>query len=147
VLYKLCNKKLKYIKFLKWCIGVHHFTDVRPVTVWSEPWYNECKICMCDSDNQKLHSPRRPGKVCYGLVQNHLSCHLLSEKIKMQTQKNTVLTLVLYKCETWSVTFRLGTGVQGADQIFNFEKKSCIHCALVSPELEGKNPPPPPPIS
>jgi len=33
-LYKLCDKKLKYIKFLKWYTGVYHFTNVSPVTVW-----------------------------------------------------------------------------------------------------------------
>jgi hypothetical protein len=34
VLHKLCNKKLKYITFLKRYIGVHHFTNASPVNVW-----------------------------------------------------------------------------------------------------------------
>ena len=34
MLHKLCNKKLKYIKFLKRCIGVYRLTNVSPVTVW-----------------------------------------------------------------------------------------------------------------
>ena len=28
------SKKLKYVKFLKQCIGVHHFANISPVAVW-----------------------------------------------------------------------------------------------------------------
>ena len=70
VLYKLCNKKLKYIRFLKSYIGVHHFTYISPVTVWlfMELWdtvylmvtseYVFCccsKVCIvfCDSNDKR----------------------------------------------------------------------------------------------
>ena len=34
VLYNLCNKRFKYVKFLKRYIGVHWLTHVSPVTLW-----------------------------------------------------------------------------------------------------------------
>ena len=33
MLYKLCNKKLKYVKFLKRYVGFHWLTNVSPVTI------------------------------------------------------------------------------------------------------------------
>jgi hypothetical protein len=46
------------------------------------------------------------GNACYHLVQNILSSQLLSKDIKIKTYKTIILPVVLYGCETWSLTLR-----------------------------------------
>jgi hypothetical protein len=46
------------------------------------------------------------GNACYHLVQSLLSTHVLSRNIKVKIYKAIILPLVLYECETWSVTLR-----------------------------------------
>jgi hypothetical protein len=43
---------------------------------------------------------------CYYSVQNLLSSHLLSKNVKIRIYKTSILPLVLYVCETWSLTAR-----------------------------------------
>jgi hypothetical protein len=42
----------------------------------------------------------------YHLVQNLLSSRLLSNNVKIRIYKTIILPLVLYGCETWSLTLR-----------------------------------------
>ena len=46
------------------------------------------------------------GNACYHLVQNLLSSSLLSKNIKIKIYKIMILSVVLYRCETWSLTLR-----------------------------------------
>jgi hypothetical protein len=46
------------------------------------------------------------GSACYHSVQNLLSSHLLSKNVKVRIYKTIVLPVVLYGCETWSLTVR-----------------------------------------
>jgi hypothetical protein len=46
------------------------------------------------------------GNASYHSVQNLLSAHLLSKNIRIRTYKTVILTLVLYGCETWSLSLR-----------------------------------------
>jgi hypothetical protein len=46
------------------------------------------------------------GNACYHSVQNPLSSHLLSRNIKTRIYKTIILPVVLYGCETWSLTLR-----------------------------------------
>jgi hypothetical protein len=46
------------------------------------------------------------GNACYYSVQNLLSFRLLSKNLKIRIYKNIILLLVLYGCETWSLTVR-----------------------------------------
>jgi len=39
-------------------------------------------------------------------VQNHLSSSLLSKNIKIKIYRNIILPVVLFGCETWSLTLR-----------------------------------------
>jgi hypothetical protein len=48
------------------------------------------------------------GNACYHSVQNLLSSHLLSKNIKVGIYKTVILPVVLYGCETWSLTVREG---------------------------------------
>jgi hypothetical protein len=46
------------------------------------------------------------GNDCYHSVQNLLSYRLLSKNVKIRIYKNIILPVVLYGCETWSLTLR-----------------------------------------
>jgi hypothetical protein len=46
------------------------------------------------------------GIACYHSVQNLLSSRLLSRNIKIKIYKSIILPVVLYGCETWSLTLR-----------------------------------------
>jgi hypothetical protein len=46
------------------------------------------------------------GNACYHSVKNLLSSCLLSRNVKIRIYKTIILTVILYGCETWSVTLR-----------------------------------------
>jgi hypothetical protein len=46
------------------------------------------------------------GNACYHSVQNLLSSRLLSRNLKVKIYKTVILPVVLYGCETWSLTLR-----------------------------------------
>ena len=46
------------------------------------------------------------GNACYYSVQNLLSYSLLPKKVKVKIYRTIILPVVLYGCETWSLTLR-----------------------------------------
>jgi hypothetical protein len=46
------------------------------------------------------------GNVCYHSVKNLLSSRLLSKNLKIRIYTTVILLVVLYGCETWSLTLR-----------------------------------------
>jgi hypothetical protein len=46
------------------------------------------------------------GNACYHSVQDLLSSRLLSKNLKIRIYKTIILPMVLYGCETWSLTLR-----------------------------------------
>ena len=48
----------------------------------------------------------RPGNACYHSVQNLLTSRLLSKSLKIKIYRTIILPVVLYGCETWSLTLR-----------------------------------------
>jgi hypothetical protein len=46
------------------------------------------------------------GNACYHSVQKLLSSRLLSENVKVRIYKTIILPVLLYGCETWSLTLR-----------------------------------------
>jgi hypothetical protein len=46
------------------------------------------------------------GNACYHSVQSLLSSRLLSKYLRIRIYKTIILPLVLYGCETWSLTLR-----------------------------------------
>jgi hypothetical protein len=46
------------------------------------------------------------GNTCYHSVQNILSFRLLSKNLTIRIYKNIILLVVLFGCETWSLTLR-----------------------------------------
>jgi hypothetical protein len=55
---------------------------------------------------KEIKSRLKSGHACYHSAQNLLSSSLLSKNIKFKTQRNVILPVVLYGCETWSPTLR-----------------------------------------
>jgi len=55
---------------------------------------------------EEIKSRLRSGNACYHSVQNLLSSRLLSKNLKIQIYKTILLPVVLYGCETWSLTLR-----------------------------------------
>jgi hypothetical protein len=46
------------------------------------------------------------GNACYHLVQSLMCSHLLSKNVKVRLYKTIILPVVLYGCETWSLTLK-----------------------------------------
>jgi hypothetical protein len=55
---------------------------------------------------KKIKSRLNSGNACYHAVQNLLSSRLLSKNVEIKIYKTTILSFVLYGCETWSLTSR-----------------------------------------
>ena len=55
---------------------------------------------------EEIKSRLKSGNACYHLVQNLLSSSLLSKNIKIKIHRTIILPLVMYGCETWSLTLR-----------------------------------------
>jgi hypothetical protein len=48
----------------------------------------------------------KSGNACYYSLENLLSSRLLSRNVKIRIYKTIILPVVLYGCETWSVTLK-----------------------------------------
>ena len=55
---------------------------------------------------EEIKSRLRSGNTCYHSVQNLLSSRLLSKNLKIKINRTIILPVVLYGCETWSLTLR-----------------------------------------
>jgi len=88
---------------------------------------------------EETESRLRLGNACYHSVQNLLSSRLLSKNLKMKIYRSIILPVVLYGCETWSLTFREGrklwvfqnmvlSGIFGSrsDEVNNWNGGDCI---------------------
>ena len=60
---------------------------------------------MC-SIQEEIKSRLKLGNASYYSVQNPLSSSLLSKKLKIKIYRTIILPVVLYGCETWSLTLR-----------------------------------------
>jgi sorting nexin-29 len=57
-----------------------------------------------NSIHEEIKSRLKSGNACYHSVQNLLSSRSLSKNTKVRVYRTIILPLVLYGCETWSVT-------------------------------------------
>ena len=55
---------------------------------------------------EEIKSRLKSGNACYHSVQNPLSSRLLSKNLKIKIYRTVTLPVVLYGCETWSLTLR-----------------------------------------
>jgi hypothetical protein len=53
-----------------------------------------------------IKSRLNSGNACYYSVQNFLSSRLISKNLKIKVHKTVILPVVLYGCQTWSLTLR-----------------------------------------
>ena len=58
------------------------------------------------SIQEEIKSRLKLGNACYYSVQNLLSSRLLSKNLKIKIYRSIILPVVLYVCETWSLTLR-----------------------------------------
>ena len=70
---------------------------------------NICRYLATTLTNQnsiaeEIKSRLRSGSACYHSVQNLLSSRLLSKNLKIKIYRIITLPMVLYGCETWSLT-------------------------------------------
>jgi hypothetical protein len=56
--------------------------------------------------HEEIKSRLNSGNACYHSVQSLLSSRLLSRNVKVKVYKTIILPVVLYGCETWSLTLR-----------------------------------------
>ena len=59
-----------------------------------------------NSIQEEIKSSLKLGNACYHSVQNLLSSSLLSKNLKIMIYRTIILPVVLYGCETWSLTLR-----------------------------------------
>jgi len=59
-----------------------------------------------NSIQEEIKSRLKSGNACCHLVQNLLSASLLSQNIKIKIYRTIILPVVLYGCETWSLTLK-----------------------------------------
>ena len=59
------------------------------------------------SIQEEIKSRLKSGNACYYLVQNLLYSSLLSKNLKIKIHRTIILPVVLYGCETCSLTFRV----------------------------------------
>jgi len=68
--------------------------------------YVEITLTNQNSFPEEIKSRLNSGNACYHLVQNLSSSSLLSKILNSKTYRNINLRVVLYGCETWSLTLR-----------------------------------------
>jgi hypothetical protein len=57
-----------------------------------------------NSIHEEIKSRLKSGNACYHSVQNLFSSSLLSKNIKIKIYRTRILPVVLYRCESWSLT-------------------------------------------
>jgi len=68
--------------------------------------YLELTLTNQNSNEEEIKSSLKSGNACYHSVQNILSASLLSKNTEITIYRTIILPVLLYGCETWSVTLR-----------------------------------------
>jgi transcriptional regulator len=63
-------------------------------------------LTIQNSIQEEIKIRCKSGNDCYRSVQNILSSTLLSKNLKIKECRTVILPVVLYGCETWSLTLR-----------------------------------------
>ena len=81
-------------------------TDNSPFERVEESKYLATTLTNQNSTQEEIKGRVKSGNACYHSVQNLLSSSLLPKNLKIKIHKTIVLPIVLYECETWSLTLR-----------------------------------------
>jgi hypothetical protein len=63
-------------------------------------------VAFYTSIQEEIKGRLKSGNAFYHSAQSCLSSGLLSKNIKIKTYRNIILPVVLYGCETWSLTWK-----------------------------------------
>ena len=80
--------------------------DNSPIERVEEFKYLGTALTDQNSIHEEIKSRLKLGNACCYSVQNLLSSSLLSKTLKIKIYRTTILPVVLYGCETWSLTLR-----------------------------------------
>ena len=82
------------------------FPSVRHFSVLAFQHFTSLYDADTNSIQEEIKSRLKVRNACYYSVQNLLSSSLLSKKLKIKIYRTIILPVVLYGCETWSLTLR-----------------------------------------
>jgi hypothetical protein len=81
-------------------------TDNMSIERVEEFKYLEATLTDQNAIQEKIKSRLKLGNACYCSVQDLLSSRLLSRNLKINIYRTVILSVVLYGCESWSLTLR-----------------------------------------
>jgi hypothetical protein len=82
-------------------------------------WNNEGLIYyLMTLIHEHIRSRFNSDNACYHSVQKHFFSCLLSKNVEITIYKTIILLVVLYGCETWSLTLR----EEGVEEIFGLKR-------------------------
>jgi len=81
-------------------------TDNRSSETVEQFKYLGTALTYQNSIQEEIKRRMKSGNACYHVVQNLLSSSLLFKNLKIKIYRTTTLPVVLYGCETWSLTLR-----------------------------------------
>jgi hypothetical protein len=89
-------------------IGQKHSTKISNRSIEDVAKFKYVRTTLTDQNcmHKEIKSRLNSGKACYHLVQSLLSSHLLSRNLQVKIYKTIILPVVLYGCETWSLTLK-----------------------------------------
>jgi hypothetical protein len=98
----------------KMCLSISHTNKYKLIIFLNNIKYlifvpnTKCVLCSLGTDNFQEGIKRRlnSGNACYHSIQNLLSSRLLSKYVNIRICKSTILSVVLYGCETRSLTLK-----------------------------------------
>ena len=86
--------------------GIFYILIIAPLVGWKISNISEQPYHYQNSIQEYIQGGLKSGNACYHSAQNRLSSSLLSTNIRIKIYKSIILPVVLYGCETWSVTLR-----------------------------------------
>ena len=98
-----CNQKHNTVIANTFVFYVVYFTAFERVEEYK---YLATTLTNQNSIAEEIKSRLRSGNACYHSVQNLLSSGLLKKNLKLKIYRTIILPVVLYGCETWSLTLR-----------------------------------------
>jgi hypothetical protein len=81
-------------------------TDNKPYESVEEFKYLGTNLSNQNSIQEEVKSRLKLGNACYHSVRNLLSTSLIYRNINIKIHRTSILSVVFYGCETWSLTLR-----------------------------------------
>jgi len=68
--------------------------------------YSRTTVTNQNSIQEEINSRLKSGNICYNFLQNLSSSSLLAKNVEIKIYRIIILPVVLYRCETCSLTLR-----------------------------------------